>query len=143
MPPKTRDRPRVKGSWRDKGKGECYTHPHGVVCNDPPRGSSGQKGVYKTKTQKKQKADEEKKEKKKEIEKLVRSIQGAEKQLDHQKDIITKAKVRAIKNENAGKKLSKPQQKIRDKPVNQATAVVKRKKILDKLKDQLKEVKKK
>ena len=52
MPPKKRDRPRVKGSWRDQGKGECFTRTNAsggkyVVCNDPPRGSRGQKGVYK------------------------------------------------------------------------------------------------
>tara|TARA_R100000655_G_scaffold98257_1_gene141545 strand:- start:135 stop:458 length:324 start_codon:yes stop_codon:yes gene_type:complete len=50
MPPK-RDRPRVKGSWRDKGKGECFTRTNKnggkyVVCNDPPRGSKGQAEVY-------------------------------------------------------------------------------------------------
>ena len=43
---------RVEGSWRDKGQGECFTRTNKagakyVVCNDPPRGSSGQKGVYK------------------------------------------------------------------------------------------------
>ena len=53
---------RVKGSWRDKGKGECFTRTNKsgapyVVCNDPPRGSKGQAGVYKTKKMKKQKAD--------------------------------------------------------------------------------------
>jgi len=45
---------RVSGSWRDKGKGECFTRTNKaggtyVVCNDPPRGSKGQKGVYKGK----------------------------------------------------------------------------------------------
>lgn len=54
MPPKKRDRPRKEGSWRDKGKGECFTRTNKgggtyVVCNDPPRGSKGQKGVYKGK----------------------------------------------------------------------------------------------
>jgi hypothetical protein len=33
MPPKKRDRPRVKGSWRDKNKGDCFTTKGGqVVC---------------------------------------------------------------------------------------------------------------
>lgn len=46
-----RRRERKRGSWRDQGKGECFTRPKkngGVytVCNDPPRGSKGQKGVY-------------------------------------------------------------------------------------------------
>ena len=50
MPPKKRDRPRVKGSWRDKGKGDCFTRTNKgggtyVVCE----GSKGQKGVYKGK----------------------------------------------------------------------------------------------
>ena len=48
---RTRNRPRVQGSWRDQGKGECFTRTNAsggryVVCNDPPRGSRGQKGVY-------------------------------------------------------------------------------------------------
>jgi hypothetical protein len=47
---RTRNRPRVSGSWRDQGKGECFTRTNAqggkyVVCNDPPRGSRGQKGV--------------------------------------------------------------------------------------------------
>ena len=51
MPPKKRNRERVKGSWRDKGKGECFTRTNKnggkyVVCNDPPRGSKGQAEVY-------------------------------------------------------------------------------------------------
>tara|TARA_R100000655_G_scaffold68757_1_gene106989 strand:+ start:338 stop:910 length:573 start_codon:yes stop_codon:yes gene_type:complete len=52
MPRKKGDR--VKGSWRDQGKGECFTRTGKgggkyVVCNDPPRGSRGQAGVYKSK----------------------------------------------------------------------------------------------
>lgn len=31
MPKFTRDRPRVKGSWRDKQKGDCFTTRDGVV----------------------------------------------------------------------------------------------------------------
>ena len=54
---KQRNRPRVKGSWRDQGKGECFTRTNAnggryVVCNDPPRGSRGQQGVYKKKDRK-------------------------------------------------------------------------------------------
>lgn len=46
--------PTQKGSWRDKGKGKCYTRVNKaggkyVVCNDPPRGSRGQAGVYEKK----------------------------------------------------------------------------------------------
>jgi hypothetical protein len=45
-----RRRGRVSGSWRDQGKGECFTRTNAqggnyVVCNDPPRGSRGQIGV--------------------------------------------------------------------------------------------------
>ena len=73
MPPKKRDRPRVKGSWRDKGKGECFTRTNKSggtykVCNDPPRGSSGQKGVYKAKPKKPKKLTEAQKKKRKEKE---------------------------------------------------------------------------
>lgn len=44
---RTRNRPRVQGSWRDQGKGECWTKTGKgggafVVCE----GSKGQKGVY-------------------------------------------------------------------------------------------------
>ena len=46
--------PTKKGSWRDKGKGKCFTRVNKagakyVVCNDPPRGSKGQAGVYQPK----------------------------------------------------------------------------------------------
>ena len=35
MVKQTRNRPRVKGSWRDKGKGKCFTtHKGQVVCED-------------------------------------------------------------------------------------------------------------
>ena len=52
MPRKKGDR--VKGSWRDKGKGDCFTRRNKgggtyVVCE----GSKGQKGVYKSKAKKK------------------------------------------------------------------------------------------
>ena len=47
---RVRNRKRVEGSWRDQGKGECFTRTNAqggqyVVCNDPPRGSRGQRGV--------------------------------------------------------------------------------------------------
>ena len=69
--------PTKKGSWRDKGKGECFTRTNKgggtyVVCNDPPRGSKGQASVYKSKKDKKkkeEKKEEERKEKKDEREK--------------------------------------------------------------------------
>ena len=81
MPPK-RDRPRVKGSWRDKGKGECFTRTNKsggsyVVCNDPPRGSSGQRGVYKSGADKRKKENigDEVKEKVKR-DKAIKKIQA-------------------------------------------------------------------
>ena len=45
---KTRRRERVRGSWRDQGRGNCYTRTNKnggkyVVCEE---GSRGQKGVY-------------------------------------------------------------------------------------------------
>ena len=52
--------PTKPGSWRDKGKGACWTkhnksgQPY-VVCNDPPRGSKGQKDVYAVTQEKKSK----------------------------------------------------------------------------------------
>ena len=47
---RVRNRKRVEGSWRDQGKGECFTRTNKnggkyTVCNDPPRGSKGQQGV--------------------------------------------------------------------------------------------------
>ena len=47
---RVRNRKRVEGSWRDQGKGECFTRTNKnggkyTVCNDPPRGSRGQQGV--------------------------------------------------------------------------------------------------
>jgi len=52
---------RKKGSWRDQGKGECFTRTGKgggtyVVCNDPPRGSKGQQGVYTSKKKKAQRS---------------------------------------------------------------------------------------
>jgi hypothetical protein len=54
---KERNRPRVEGSWRDQKKGACFTRTNAnggkyVVCNDPPRGSKGQQGVYQKKDRK-------------------------------------------------------------------------------------------
>ena len=48
--PKTRDRKRVKGSWRDSDKGDCWTKFNAgggayVVCKD----SAGQQDTYKKK----------------------------------------------------------------------------------------------
>ena len=82
MPPKKRDRPRVKGSWRDQGKGECFTRTNKSggtykVCNDPPRGSRGQKGVYKSRADIRKKVDigDEVKEKVKR-DKAIKKIQA-------------------------------------------------------------------
>ena len=52
--PKTRDRKRVKGSWRDSDKGDCWTKYNVgggayVVCKD----SVGQRGAYKKKDKEK------------------------------------------------------------------------------------------
>ena len=73
MPPKKRDRPRVKGSWRDKNKGDCFTTKSGqVVCE----GSAGMN--YKSQAKKRQTkkiGDAVKKEVKKK--EAVKKIQGA------------------------------------------------------------------
>tara|TARA_R110002051_G_scaffold314574_1_gene391784 strand:- start:10 stop:450 length:441 start_codon:yes stop_codon:yes gene_type:complete len=138
---------RKPGSWRDKGQGECFTRSNKsgatyVVCDDPPRGSKGQKGVYKTKTQKKQKEDVGTQVKLKKVEKINKDIKKAEKQLELQKDRITKIRIVAMKKENKGEKLSRPQQEIRDKPVSQAKSVLKFKDKIDKLKEERRAVKK-
>tara|TARA_R110001599_G_scaffold40283_1_gene122570 strand:- start:103 stop:423 length:321 start_codon:yes stop_codon:yes gene_type:complete len=44
MPPKfTRDRPRVKGSWRDKQKGDCFTTKSGAVVCEGSKGFNRKK----------------------------------------------------------------------------------------------------
>ena len=73
MPPKTRDRPRVKGSWRDKNKGDCFTTKGGVVVCEGSKGMNYKN--KKKKAQTKNIGDAVKKEVRKK--EAVKKIQGA------------------------------------------------------------------
>ena len=48
MPPKTRDRPRVAGSWRDQNKGKCFTTKRGQVVCEGSKGMNYKKHAEKT-----------------------------------------------------------------------------------------------
>ena len=111
--------PTKKGSWRDKGKGDCFTRTNKsgasyVVCE----GSKGQKGVYKkgAKPQPKTKAVKAKSklikkpktaESKKKIEEILRKKKEKEKK---------KKESKADKEENKEirKKIKKEEEKIKE-----------------------------
>ena len=133
--------PTKKGSWRDKGKGDCFTRTNKsgasyVVCE----GSKGQKGVYKkgakpkpktkspvkkkTKLIKKPKTAESKKKKEKEKEKKKKESK-AEK--EERKE--TKRKIKVLE-----KRMADPD----DYGYNKPHIEEKRKKTIAKMKKRLK-----
>ena len=103
--------PTKKGSWRDKGKGDCFTRTNKsgasyVVCE----GSKGQKGVYKkgAKPQPKTKAVKAKSklikkpktaESKKKIEEILRKKKEKEKEKKKKESKADKEERKEIKRE--------------------------------------------
>jgi len=92
--------PTKKGSWRDKGKGDCFTRTNKsgasyVVCE----GSKGQKGVYKKGAKPKPKTKSPVKEKKKT--KLIKKPKTAE----------SKKKIEAILRKKKESKADKEERK--------------------------------
>ena len=150
---------RKAGSWRDKGQGECFTRTNKsggsyVVCDDPPRGSKGQKGVYKTKTQKKQKEDVGTQVKLKKVDKINKEIDKLEQKneeinKERGKQLrLLKAEKDKLKKKDKDKLSNEEKHKLARKVFNVKSVVAKKDRMTDnkdkisKLKEERRAVKK-
>ena len=105
--------PTKKGSWRDKGKGDCFTRTNKsgasyVVCE----GSKGQKGVYKKGAKPKPKTKSPVKKKTK----LIKKPKTAESKKKIEAILRKKKESKADKEENKEirKKIKKEEEKIKE-----------------------------
>lgn len=143
--------PTKKGSWRDKGKGDCFTRTNKsgasyVVCE----GSKGQKGVYKKGAKPKPKTKSPVKEKKKT--KLIKKPKTAESKkkieaiLRKKKEKEKEKKKKESKAEKEERKETKRKIKVLEKRMadpddygyNKPHIEEKRKKTIAKMKKRLK-----
>ena len=112
--------PTKKGSWRDKGKGDCFTRTNKsgasyVVCE----GSKGQKGVYKkgakpqpkTKSPVKKKTKLIKKPKTAESKKKIEAILRKKKEKEKKKK---ESKADKEENKEIRKEIKKEEEKIKE-----------------------------
>ena len=114
--------PTKKGSWRDKGNGDCFTRTNKsgasyVVCE----GSKGQKGVYKKGAKPKPKTKSTVKEKKKS--KLIKKPKTAESKKKIE-EILRKKKEKEIKKKES--KADKEENKEIRKEIKKVEKILKR-----------------